>query len=47
MGEQIRVFIYSSFIRYAEHDYCHVLCQYAYQLTGLLDNVTRDSDARS
>lgn len=33
--------------RYAEHDYCYVLCQYAYQLTGLLENVTRYSDARS
>ena len=30
-----------------EHDYCYVLCQYAYQLTGLLENITRYSDARS
>ena len=38
-----------SFIRYAEHDYCYycyVLCQYAYQLTGLLENVTRYSTSR-
>ena len=31
--------------RYAEHDYCYVLCQYA--LTRLLEVVTRYSDARS